>query len=126
MTDLLNPSPQIGDMFTSAPGEKRKMPVPDEEVDPVRFFDTSNDAFQTMFPPSHEVETGFAEYEYAVTTNDERESDIHSSGLSPAAEEDEGEDTSPAGIAMPVHTALSVDDFFDLEEAAEDLSPLAI
>ncbi|KAJ9630292.1 hypothetical protein H2204_008510 [Knufia peltigerae] len=134
MNDLLNPSLESGDMFASMSVEKRKMPDLDESgVDPANFFGAGNDSFQTMFSPSqHEVEaTDFSGYEYAVTTNGERENDVHSSGLSPTAEEgDEGEeaeeDTAPAGIVMPVHAALSVDDFFDLEEAADDLSPLAI
>merc|ERR1711939_1044064 len=62
--------------------------------------------------------------EYAETTNADRDNDVHSSCLSPAAEEEDCE--TPAGIIMPTHAPLSVDDFFDLDEAAEAPSPLVI
>ena len=50
----------------------------------------------------------------------EEDSEVHSSGLSPAAEEVEPEEgfASHRGIIVYDYDAVSVDDFFDLEEAS--------
>jgi hypothetical protein len=59
-------------------------------------------------------------------------SGVHSSGLSPAEEaeevaaEEEEDVQTPGGIVMPQGSPLTMDDFFDLDEAAIAPSPLAI
>lgn len=52
-------------------------------------------------------------------------STVHSSGLSITGPGEESEKT-PGGIVMPQGSPLSMDDFFDLDEAAIAPSPLAI
>lgn len=124
MQDLLNPVPEPTVISHAATGEKRKAPSASEvEIVQDDFYQT---LVEKMFPPSvHEtiMPTG---YEYISDIQATKDSDVHSSCLSPAVVADEDDDESPAGLVMPVSNPLSVDEFFDLDEAASALSPLCL
>jgi len=125
MHDMLNPAPQLASMPVPESTTKRKATEFEADVVPEDYYHVDNSLLQKIFPqPGAELES-LSGYEYAETTNADRDNDVHSSCLSPAAEEEGGYET-PAGIIMPTHAPLSVDDFFDLDEAAEAPSPLAI
>ncbi|KIV79895.1 hypothetical protein PV11_07436 [Exophiala sideris] len=125
MQDLLKPAPVALPMPPAATGEKRKAPT-DSEVEIISddFYTIDQTLLEKMFPPSVKDQILPSGYEYVSNIQATKESDVHSSGLSPVFMEEE--DESPAGIVMPANDPLSVDDFFDLEEAASALSPLSI
>jgi hypothetical protein len=126
MQDLLTPVPEPTAISHAVTGEKRKAPTEsDVEIVPDDFY---QGLVEKMFPPSvHEtiMPTG---YEYISDIQATKDSEVHSSCLSPAVveEEDDDDDESPAGLVMPVSNPLSVDEFFDLDEAASALSPLCL
>ncbi|KAI1616896.1 hypothetical protein EDD37DRAFT_57391 [Exophiala viscosa] len=125
MQDLLKPTPEPIPISTAAPGQKRKAPTDlDVEIVPDDFYTIDQSLLEKMFPPFVKETILPSGYEYVSNIEATRESDVHSSGLSPVFLEEE--DESPAGIVMPANDPLSVDDFFDLEEAASALSPLTL
>lgn len=117
MEDLLTPAPPK--TFTPAPtevlgGKRKAMDLAPEDLYAI------DEGLLKILPPRGADDT-------AVNLDRaERESDVHSSGLSPAAEEEEEADRTPGGIVMPQGSPLTLDDFFDLDEAAFAPSPLAI
>ncbi len=124
MHDMLNPAPQLASMSMPDSTTKRKATEIEADVAPEDYYHVDNSLLQKIFPQSGAEMQPLSGYEYAETTNADRDNDVHSSCLSPAAEEEDYE--TPAGIIMPTHAPLSVDDFFDLDEAAEAPSPLVI
>jgi len=116
MEDLLNPAP----FQDEAPNRKRK-DVPNEvNWAPEDYYDIDEALLQKMFPAiGHQTSYDFG-LGSSGSTNADRDYDVHSSGLSPAAVEDgeEEKDTTPKGFVIYDYSALSVDDFFDLDEAS--------
>ncbi|KIX04508.1 uncharacterized protein Z518_05378 [Rhinocladiella mackenziei CBS 650.93] len=100
------------------------------------FYAIDEGLLEKMFPSSAAPPFGdripshfnFGGYEYyprglptKSITDREAAEDVHSSGLSPAPNEDEEEETNhktPGGIVIYDYSDLSVDDFFDLDEAS--------
>jgi len=117
MEDLLSPTaPQLHD---EAPSKKRKQDEIKVELAPDDYFAIDQSLLQKMFPTFEDK----GSHAFGVNLNGfidtEEDSDVHSSGLSPAAEEEpEEKATSHRGIVIYDYDALSVDDFFDLEEAS--------
>ncbi|KAK4934445.1 hypothetical protein LTR10_024296 [Elasticomyces elasticus] len=125
MQDLLRPAPEPVTISTAATGQKREVPTNSEvEIVPDEFYTSDQSLLEKMFPPSVKETILPLEYDYVSNIQATTESDVHSSGLSPISME--AEDESPAGIVMPANDLLSVDGFFDLEEAASALSPLSL
>lgn len=132
MEDLLSPfQPGVDVSFaantSSSSNKKRKEATPEVEIASEDYYEIDEALLQKMFPQAGEDMKREFNFEYpGITTNANRETDVHSSGLSPASQDDdqEGEEeeedkhTSPAGIVVYDYSALSVDDFFDLEEAS--------
>jgi hypothetical protein len=143
MEGLLNPgAAPVMDFFSAAPSTtKRKA----ENATQVHFqtedyYNLDDRLLQNMFGPMGGATTldSSLGFHGLSSTHVNLEEDVHSSGISPAArhgeekeqeedEEDEDDDyKTPAGIVMPTHSILSVDDFFDLDEAASATSPLTL
>jgi len=119
MEDLL--SPVIPQLQHEAPSKKRKQDEIKVELAPDDYFAIDQSLLQKMFPAFEDK----ASHGFGLNLNGfvdpEEDSDVHSSGLSPAAEEEEEPEesvTSHRGIVVYDYDALSVDDFFDLEEAS--------
>ncbi|KAJ9494800.1 hypothetical protein H2202_009701 [Exophiala xenobiotica] len=130
MHDMLNPAPQMSLMPMLEPTTtKRKATQFEADVElPEDYAHVDHSLLQKIFPQPDAAEMDpLSGYEYyAETTDADRDNDVHSSCMSPATEEEEDYET-PAGIIMPTHAPLSVDDFFDLDEAAAEApSPLTI
>ncbi|ETI22434.1 hypothetical protein G647_06509 [Cladophialophora carrionii CBS 160.54] len=112
MEDLLGGTPPM--QQEEIPTRKRRQDQSKVEVAPEDYSEIDESLLRTMFPATAQ--------EGAEGLGDERprEYDVHSSGLSPATEEpqDEKDVSSHRGIVIYDYGALSVDDFFDLDEAS--------
>lgn len=117
MEDLLSPtSPQIQYEPLS---KKRKQDEIKVEIASEDYYGIDQSLLQKMFPPFEDKSSYIGGISNGGFMAAQEESDVHSSGLSPAAEEeDEETGTSHRGIVIYDYDALSVDDFFDLEEAS--------
>ncbi len=142
MEGLLNPggAPPVMDFFSAvAPSttkQKAAVHAPELQFESEDYYNLDERLLQNMFAPAKH--STLARSLGLPHTNADREDDVHSSGISPAAgheeekeredgEEEEDDDyKTPAGIVMPSHSILSVDDFFDLDEAASATSPLTL
>ncbi|KIW67140.1 hypothetical protein PV04_06412 [Phialophora macrospora] len=118
MEDLLSPTtpPSQEEM----PVHKRKRVEDQVQMVPEDCSEVDESRLQTMFPALAHKEPQDIGVELMGSIKAEREYDVHSSGLSPAAEEagEEDEVGSHRGIVIYDYSALSVDDFFDLDEAS--------
>jgi hypothetical protein len=118
MEDLLSPATPSSQ--EEMPDHKRKRVEDQVEVAPQDYSEIDESLLRTMFPALAPKRNQGLGGEMMGSAPTEREYDVHSSGLSPAAEEaaDEGEVASHRGIVIYDYGALSVDDFFDLDEAS--------
>ncbi len=121
MEDLLSPTtPQIQENTAS---KKRKQD--DVKIEPAPEDDYGIDQLflQRMFPTSKNNERTAFGANLTGYIDPAEECDVHSSGLSPAIEDAEAEEglTSHRGIVIYDYDTVSVDDFFDLEEASTEL-----
>ncbi|KIW31948.1 uncharacterized protein PV07_03534 [Cladophialophora immunda] len=120
MEDLLNPVTTIP--ADEAHSQAVKEVAPKVELAPEDYLEIDEVLLQNMFPPFGKHMDQPFDFAVKELTKVEEEYDVHSSGLSPAAEEaeetEEDKTTSHRGIVVYDYNALSVDDFFDLDEAS--------
>ncbi|KIW95184.1 uncharacterized protein Z519_03768 [Cladophialophora bantiana CBS 173.52] len=124
MEDLLNPSTTLPEDESHALSNKEA--TPRVELAPEDYLAIDEAFLQNMFSPFGKHMDQPFDFAVNESTNAEEEYDVHSSGLSPAAEETEETEevaaeektTSHRGIVVYDYSALSVDDFFDLDEAS--------
>ncbi|OAP60782.1 hypothetical protein AYL99_05784 [Fonsecaea erecta] len=122
MEDLLNPSTTLPEDATQA--QTLQETAPKVELAPEDYLEIDETLLQNMFYPFVKQEI----QPFDIAPNVEKEYEVHSSGLSPAAEEaedveeaagaEEDKPTGHRGIVVYDYNALSVDDFFDLDEAS--------
>ena len=110
MEDLLNPSVSID-------FHDPKAKEPEVEISPDDFYKIDEGLLQRMFPTAGNTTLDLS-YKNSGYAYADKDVEVQSSGLSPAAEQEEEDKISPAGIVMYDYSALSVDDFFDLDEAS--------
>ena len=110
MEDLLSPA-------TTMPTLKRKQDEIEVEVAPDDYFETDHSFLQSMFAtPEDKRPHSFVMDSLSKDTD----YDAHLSKVSPTAEglDEEAITTTHKGIVVYDYDALSVDDFFDLDEAS--------
>lgn len=127
MEDLLNPNPDLTLLQDEAPGKKPQDADPEANLTPGGYYDIDEGLLQKMFPTMGGRTNGDFGFQSSGFTNADRDCDVHSSGLSPAAdqEDEEESDPTPKGYVVYNHSTLSVDDFFDLDEASSAAVPTA-
>ena len=117
MEDLLSPNPidtQPIDSERTSSSTKRKALSSSEETafDVEDYYDIDQSLLQRMFPSE-----GNAKPETRYLLNGYKDIDVYSSGLSPAAQEEEN-DPDPMTVTSTRGFAITVDDIFDLDEAS--------
>ncbi|EXJ58600.1 hypothetical protein A1O7_06027 [Cladophialophora yegresii CBS 114405] len=118
MEDLLSESPPT--MQEEMPTHKRRQEEGKVQVASEDYSSIEESLLQTMLPQNPPKGTQALGNESTSSVKTPREYDVHSSGLSLATDEaqDESDVTSHRGIVIYDYGALSVDDFFDLDEAS--------
>ncbi|KIX94399.1 uncharacterized protein Z520_09785 [Fonsecaea multimorphosa CBS 102226] len=120
MEDLLNPSTTLAE--DQPHGQTLSQTGPKLELAPEDYLEIDEALLQNIFHPFGKHINQPFDFAVNKSTNVDEENDVHSSGLSPAAEEVaeavEDNPTSHRGIVVYDYNALSVDDFFDLDEAS--------
>ncbi|KAJ9607740.1 hypothetical protein H2200_007818 [Cladophialophora chaetospira] len=120
MEDLLSPI-TLQSQYEE-PSKKRKQDEIKVEVASEDYYSIDQALLQKMFPTYEDRSSHADSVNNGGFIDTEEESDVHSSGLSPAAEAEDEEPeetaTSHRGFVIYDYDAVSVDDFFDLEEAS--------
>jgi len=118
MEDLLSPIPEPSQ--DEASSQKRKYDEIQVGLAPDDYFAMGETLLDRMFPAFTSKDSHGLGIELTDPTKTELDCDGYSLGLSTAANEREGEGqaTSHRGIVVYDYDALSVDDFFDLDEAS--------
>lgn len=115
--DLLSPVQVLSQDEALTP--KHKLDDVKVELAPENYNAIDPSRLERMFPTFTEKDIRSG-WQLHSTTHSKKNFEVHSSGLSPAMEAVEEEDTTPShrGIVVYDYDAVSVDDFFDLEEAS--------
>jgi hypothetical protein len=117
MEDLLSPIPEPP--HDEASSQKRKYDETQVELAPDDYFAMDETLLHRMFPAFTRKDTHGLGIELTDPTKTELDCDGYSLGPGTANKvEGEGKATSHRGIVVYDYDALSVDDFFDLDEAS--------